>query len=518
MGACPEIDHPPLQHIESVDARGIPIEMVFGARPMQTHSSAPFFGRGWAGGIPGPMGPVIRIRPGDWLNVTLKNELQGPNPDCDITGSYICYLNSTNFHTHGLHVSGKLGQDHVFTTAGPGETLELHIKLPDNHMGGMHWYHPHGHHSTSVQAGMGAAGVIIVEDPEGSIPGEIRDMPEHIMVLAMLNMPTLMKLLRQGHDQLVQTDDVSNYVYVNGQVEPEKTVGHGQWNRFRLLFAAVQQTIRLVPQSDDASCEMQLLAKDGIYLTEFPRTVETISMFPGARSDFAIRCQCHDTSQTECSVRFVSLDPDQADTEGNAGTAVWQGGVFEVKISGAYAESPALTTTRVQRPCYLVDLQNVPASDLDAHAMTMDQLKLGWDDKKPYKMGHMMKPSWQGALGNVSGGSVVEIAIRGSTSHPFHLHVNHFSVMNWRNVPAAWSNGDYYLPGDWHDTMYSASSSMSDEGTRVRFQTDQFAGPQVLHCHFLEHEDKGMMGYLWITGPEGQEWSGARVIDPDCIE
>ena len=30
-------------------------------------------------------------------------------------------------------------------------------------------------------------------------------------------------------------------------------------------------------------------------------------------------------------------------------------------------------------------------------------------------------------------------------------------------------------------------------GVRVRFRTDRFTGHVVVHCHLLDHEDRGMM-------------------------
>ena len=37
----------------------------------------------------------------------------------------------------------------------------------------------------------------------------------------------------------------------------------------------------------------------------------------------------------------------------------------------------------------------------------------------------------------------------------------------------------------------------------VRFYTDVFVGSMVLHCHFSDHNDFGMMAEVEITGEEG---------------
>lgn len=68
------------------------------------------------------------------------------------------WLNTTNFHTHGLHVSPMPGSDNIFTDIDPKESFTYEFKVPSSHMGGMHFYHPHKHGASTIQAGGGAAG------------------------------------------------------------------------------------------------------------------------------------------------------------------------------------------------------------------------------------------------------------------------------------------------------------------------------------------------------------------------
>ena len=44
----------------------------------------------------------------------------------------------------------------------PGDKLQLHSSLPTDPLPGMHWYHPHHHKSSTIQA-YTANGLIIVE-------------------------------------------------------------------------------------------------------------------------------------------------------------------------------------------------------------------------------------------------------------------------------------------------------------------------------------------------------------------
>mmetsp|Transcript_13129 Transcript_13129/g.35801 ORF Transcript_13129/g.35801 Transcript_13129/m.35801 type:complete len:149 (+) Transcript_13129:2-448(+) len=117
--------------------------------------------------------------------------------------------------------------------------------------------------------------------------------------------------------------------------------------------------------------------------------------------------------------------------------------------------------------------------------------------------GHEVPPS----LLKIKVGEVQQWKIRGIRYHPFHLHVNPYQIVNVWNDP-------YYEPGDWHDTMLPTSMNFAT----VRINVDRFTGKMVAHCHLLEHEENGMMGWIDIRGKEGTTWKGAKKLDPECYE
>jgi hypothetical protein len=47
--------------------------------------------------------------------------------------------------------------------------------------------------------------------------------------------------------------------------------------------------------------------------------------------------------------------------------------------------------------------------------------------------------------------------------------------------------------GDWRDTMPALTGSV-----KVRYTNSDFGGNIMVHCHFLPHEDMGMMDRFWI--------------------
>jgi hypothetical protein len=67
--------------------------------------------------------------------------------------------NSSNVHTHGLHIDPNI--DSVFVEIRPGDTYTYYYKIPDNHAPGLHWYHSHQHGSSQMTV-MGGLWVCVV--------------------------------------------------------------------------------------------------------------------------------------------------------------------------------------------------------------------------------------------------------------------------------------------------------------------------------------------------------------------
>lgn len=134
-----------------------------------------FIGRGYNGMRPGPL---WRVKAGDEITVHLHNDLS----DKDNMASYVTNdyhkPNTTNLHTHGLHVSSKDPGDNVLVEVPPGEKRTYKYELGKDHMAGNHWYHAHFHGSTTIQVSAGAAGMIIVDDAPGEVPDFVREMKE----------------------------------------------------------------------------------------------------------------------------------------------------------------------------------------------------------------------------------------------------------------------------------------------------------------------------------------------------
>jgi blue copper oxidase len=91
------------------------------------------------------LGPVVRLRRGDEVQMTVKNAL-----DVD-----------TTVHWHGLLVPGDVdGGPHQVIKSGSSWRPSLKIDQPASTA----WFHPHLHHDTARQVYLGLTGLIIVDD------------------------------------------------------------------------------------------------------------------------------------------------------------------------------------------------------------------------------------------------------------------------------------------------------------------------------------------------------------------
>ncbi|WP_227591353.1 multicopper oxidase family protein [Acinetobacter shaoyimingii] len=132
--------------------------------------------------------PTIQVKQDSVLNVNLINQLplyeyknaQGKiekTPICRDAHNTIGCINTTNLHTHGLHVNPGytippnpnkpndrgLAADNVFIKINPQEQQQYQFHINKDHPAGTYWYHAHLHGSTALQVTSGMAGALIVE-------------------------------------------------------------------------------------------------------------------------------------------------------------------------------------------------------------------------------------------------------------------------------------------------------------------------------------------------------------------
>jgi FtsP/CotA-like multicopper oxidase with cupredoxin domain len=335
----------------------------------------------------------------------------------------------TNLHTHGLHISGESPADEVINThINYGESYTYTYNIPCNHATGTHWYHPHPHEYTSYQLGNGAAGALIIEDPDNKeqVPNWLLDMTEMVFLV-----------LRVGSSYLV-----------NGQANPTFTADANEWIRFRIIQTGSDSGSTAINWDITGNnCETWLLAKDGVYLQDAPRQVSAFFVGTTAsRADVAVRC--------------------------SAAGSYSLGGIATLQVSGNDVGSTALAPpVSPCRPSYLSDLVSVTPDQSHTINMRATQIQIdgtNYDDNFPNGP-------------TLPGDGVIQIRVSTSSAHPYHQHVNHFQLVDASpNMPQdSRSNGQWNLQGDWGDTLAGNGGA----SVTARFHTATFSGPMVMHCH-----------------------------------
>ena len=148
------------------------------------------------------------VDPGETIDVNLINDLPALHDDCVDDHNEFHGLNTTNLHTHGLHVSpttdssGQYDADNVFVRVVPkdqvvpcagvrGEGAGLYrwhrntfrFETDAEHPSGTFWYHAHKNGSTFQQVAAGLSGPLIIRDRKGAMPEYIARASEKTLMI-----------------------------------------------------------------------------------------------------------------------------------------------------------------------------------------------------------------------------------------------------------------------------------------------------------------------------------------------
>ena len=401
-------------------------------------------------------GPTLNMAPGEKYVVTFKNSLpyEGPATAHNEFGD----PNVSNLHTHGLHISGESPGDDVTRVINGGQCGDYVYDIPADHMGGTLWYHAHHHGSTFLQVAGGAFGMIVIDDANDGLPASVAGMNERPLALAYLDP----NAAGTGGDVLM-TGTLSATWTANGAVGGSFSMPVGEWEHWRVLLAdrdAKTKTLSVGP-----ACEVALMARDGVWRTVAPKNLPTneINLTGASRADLAVRCSGDATITVNNTV---------------VANVVADAGLPSNPDVGPYDPNNAIDGTwSADRPSYLRDLRGEPVAaneTVNLGARTVNGSKFDADI----------------ATFDVATAGVQEWLVKGATNHPFHLHIYH---MQMNGACGDFEDGEYY------DTIAA-------NGCLVRFDSNPqtatvYEGRTIMHCHILEHEDQGAMGWANVTVP-----------------
>lgn len=513
----------------------------------------------------GKPGPTIEMDPGGRHQINLVNKLTPLSvADIDrftppVTGErdprsvkeLIAKKSAiTNLHTHGLHVSPKGRADNVFLKLNPGKRNTYTYPLPSDHAPGTHWYHAHLHGSTALQVQGGMSGALIVKAPTGQSlnPPNYRVTPKIIVLQTNGSSSPLNPELRT--------------FTVNGTLKPHVQLDLGNVQRFRIVNAGSRNSD--YKNVWVTGHDMYLAAFDGVNLNSLPRDNTTptgyvtynkanpLILAPGNRADvYFIPSRSGSASlmmKSEVGVEDVpsperrvqeftqELMTIQVDGSNTNYDSEFENVVNDVQTERFLAaldlhlrrlQATAPYSRGYLRPIGRADVQrnltfnvkpgraegrNYFINDRDYNAMANGGMAGATD-----YLGKVAGDGGRGPRGQtpwpVREGSVEEWRITNlsATKHPFHIHVNPFWVEdiverkdddpNNPLVSVRATNPNDPRLNRWQDTVNLPPHKGS---VLIKHRFTRFEGLFVVHCHILNHEDRGMMINILIAPNQEQ--------------
>src|SRR5262245_5811818 len=302
------------------------------------------------------VGPTLMVNPGDLLNLTIVDNLPAGQ--------------TTNLHTHGLHVSPLGNSDDVLLEIEPGESNHFKIRIPADHPQGLYWYHPHHHGFVNDQISMGLSGMLVIGRPDGGAP-QLDGLTQNLLALKnALLAGNQITVPPEGSDHTAQTftrNELSNPVLT---MHPNERQVFNVVNAGNDAFYLLQLVDTANPMAKN---EMLAVAADGNPFTKVGNPqldIPGILAFPpGRRWSFLVHAPSSPSPGQQFvlrSVGFTKQDPGNLDPTNQwppvtlmtiqfAGPPVIGGPTF---VHGSPLSPPNN---------FFHDLRNVPNSQIAAH-------------------------------------------------------------------------------------------------------------------------------------------------------
>lgn len=423
--------------------------------------------RTYEGTVPGP---TLRLKPGDMLRIKLINDMPPNRDPMSVDHSLPHHFNTTNLHSHGLHVSPSGISDNVMRLMEPGESYDIEIAIPPDHIPGTNWYHPHAHGSADVQIASGAVGALIIEGDFAEVP-EVAGAKERLLVLTEALFDEFGTIEEFG---TLFPETAARFFAVNGVREPTITMRPGEAQRWRILHAGWQDDIFMELEGHT----LNTIARDGIPLARMGLTVprkpdqptdypNAMLMAPGQRIDVLVQAGQPGTY----AFRAVPYNQGYASPTGPIARILVEGDPLPMTLPANLPPSPE----RIIGDDEITGTRVLTFSVKSPGTLDWRKFKFLIDGKTfdPDRVDQRVR------LGAVEEWTIVNQDA--GDDHVFHIHTNDMLLTK--------INGEALAEPVWLDTaIVPRNGSIT---FRSRFV--DFTGKYMLHCHMMNHEDLGMM-------------------------
>jgi FtsP/CotA-like multicopper oxidase with cupredoxin domain len=503
-------------------------------------------------------GPVIKVAAGETLRIRLNNSLP-PYDSAGWDGNHNVphALDTTNLHFHGLDVMPHLF-DPIGTSdpaapmlaIGPGQHFDYEMAIPQDQPAGLHWYHPHYHGSTAVQAVSGMAGGIIVTGPIDEVP-EIKAAREFPLVVQDIGLfpsedePGLWTYEpKQNAVWHTFGSGVARYNPATGRQEPTQPALNGGFTTgdYRLRFYLLNGTPFFKETHNEGGRESCTMANFEPPQCPIPTQLaaQRIEVAPGEVVRFRMLNGCSDNYMPILveghDLHLIAMDgrnfpevrtqPARLLSDGVGQVALAPGNRAEFLIKAAARPGTYRIVQVAHGQGFLASVEKViaeivvagepremslpralPVNRRDYPLIKPEEVKV----RRTFQFATNFPPTLNPAIGvdfpmnnAIYRHDEVPTVVRldepeewrivvgsvtqgGTEGHPFHVHVTAFEVISIGDVVQP--------PGLIQDTIWVPANTTVT--VRVRFR--EWTGKSVLHCHILPHEDTGMMQNFIIT-------------------
>lgn len=381
----------------------------------------------------------------------------------------------TAIHWHGIRLPNAMDGVPYMTQppVEPGQSFAYAFSPPD---AGTFFFHPHC--NTIKQLGRGLAGVLIVEDEaeQGLF------LADHVVAIKGW------RLKPDGSFDVFSTDkgaaragSFGNVETVNGRPHAQLEALANGWVRLRVLNLDVSRIVVLALDG----AEGFVMATDGNALPPVP--LKTWTLAPAMRVDIAFRMPWQTVrlqnvwgSKPELLAEIAVIE--SALPGFGPMPSLAAGRVPEPDLAGAERLSFDLTAGHVS-PELEAYLKENPAVGLDELCLPQ---RTFWaiNGKSWAGQDHKLKPPPLAEL-RLGRSYVFELFNGTPHPHPIHLHGHTFRVLR--------SSKREVVP-HLADTVLVAPK----ERVEIAFTADN-PGAWMMHCHIIEHQETGMMGYVTVA-------------------
>lgn len=425
----------------------------------------------------------------------------------------------------------------------PGQCYCYRFNVPEHQPGGLYWYHPHLHGSTALQIWGGMLGLIYVEGPleDELAMYNIKNSQEFVIwdpAFKAVNKPT--HNLEVDEFLLGQTTLSKIHPFlVNEKINPTFKVGVNEVLHLRALCGNIENenTFIVYPEGmenedwNEHAIPFWVIASDGVTYRQ-PRKLNITVMAGGQREEILLQFDRpgryvisqqgiqgmqffdmygHPHDQILATIVVEETDNPQVPTIPIEEMTFTPGYRKEEDIK---AHDIAKTETIVFSmganrdqapfPQYFVNDKPFDPNRLDFFAQPGEAIEYilvnANHNVRKYSLRHVCAFVWN--LRPLHFTRARELIIVVFIADPFHIHVNRFQV---KEMGSELSTTKYpvlkhvmdFDENVWRDTVVVPPSGK----TRIWVQYKNYTGKTVLHCHFLAHEDTGMMSTLFI-GPQ----------------